>query len=118
MSARKSLRLGLAALALGGGLVLASESTASAAPLPHSATIQALMGGNGRCYTNWHTSKAVNMWCDGKGPERYGVSAVCTSGTHTYQYNSSDHPWFGDHRGATVTCKKGNLTTWWGYPAN
>lgn len=102
--------------------VAQSHATAAAptatASVPAAARSHSTPAGwNGRCYTNWHTSKTVNMWCDGRGPERYGVSAVCTKGRHTYQYNSSSHPWFGDRRGATVTCKKGKLTTWWGYPA-
>lgn len=95
-------------------VAMTTASATSAATRAHIAPA----GWNGRCATNWHTSTAVNMWCDGKGPERYGVSAVCTKGRHTYQYDSSSHPWFGDRRGATVTCRKGRLTTWWGYPAN
>jgi hypothetical protein len=85
-----------------------------AAPATHPV---APRGWNGKCYTNWHTKRAVNMWCDGKGPERYSVSVVCTKGRRTYQYNSPDHPWFGDRRGATATCRRGRVTTWWGYPA-
>ncbi len=74
-------------------------------------------GWNGRCHTNWRTGTAVNMWCDGSGRERYGVSAVCTNGQRTYRYDGTGHPWFGDRRGVTVTCQNGNLTTWWGHPA-
>ena len=113
MTIRSHIGLGLTTLSLCAGIAFTTQATALADP----STVQP-MGGNGKCYTNWHTNKSVNMWCDGKGPERYGVSVVCTSGSKTYQYNSSGHPWFGDRRGATVTCKKGNVTTWWGYPAN
>lgn len=121
----RRIAVGLASLALAAApAVPASAHATGPAPGPHAVQPHAVQrhaapaGWNGRCYTNWHTSTAVNMWCDGRGPERYGVSAVCTKGRHTYQYNSAGHPWFGDRRGATVRCRKGKLTTWWGYPAN
>lgn len=96
----------------------AAESSAiDSAPVAADASLTPAAS-NGKCYTNWHTSKQVNMWCDGKGPERYAILAVCTSGSKVYQYSSPGHPWFGDRRGATATCKKGNLTNWWGYPVN
>lgn len=101
----QTIAVGLAALAI---------TTVPVAPARADAS--APTGWNGKCYTNWHTSKAVNMWCDGKGPERYGVSVLCTQGRKTYQYNSAEHPWFGDRRGATAACRRGTVTTWWAYP--
>lgn len=100
-----------------------SSETPAQSPVPFKSGVDdpsvLPFGWNGKCHTNWATSTQANLWCDGKGPERYGASIVCTKGKKTKQINYNNGPWFGDRRGITMTCPSGwKRAHQWGWPAN
>lgn len=90
-------------------LTLAAPASASVAPSVAAATqvstassvtrhVISPYDSNGKCYATLYSASAWG-WCDGAGPQRYAIYALCTNGR---VYESTSHPWFGDRRGARV----------------
>jgi hypothetical protein len=108
----------------GGAAALTFAAPASAAPAAVAETQASSVSSNtvpaatpadsnGICYVYGYSTSAWG-WCDGTGPQRYGIYAACSNG---YVYESSSQPWFGDRRGAWVYCPSGTVLdyAWGGY---